>query len=81
MLWRNDDTLRNQRVDGGQNAMTDQISRRKLGQSLGTVAGAAALPGRLSLCGAKAEQHANAQSEIASTPRKYLRDFCGGRRR
>jgi beta-glucosidase len=58
--------------------MTNQISRRKFGQLLGTVAGAAALPGRLSLARAESGATRDAQSEIASTPRKFPEGFLWG---
>src|SRR6201981_3037265 len=65
-------------MDREKSAMTDRmatrITRRKFGQLLGTVAGGAALPGGTGL--ARAES--GADSEIASTPRKFPQGFLWG---
>src|ERR1700749_1593331 len=58
--------------------MTDRISRRKFGQLLGTVAGAAALPGGTGLARAESGTTRDAEAEIASTPRKFPEGFLWG---
>src|SRR6201995_3363856 len=58
--------------------MTDRITRRKFGQLLGTVAGAAALPGGTGLARAESGTTRDAEAEIASTPRKFPEGFLWG---
>jgi beta-glucosidase len=58
--------------------MTDRISRRKFGRLLSTVAGAAALPGGTGLARAESGAIRDADSEIASTPRKFPEGFLWG---